>query len=407
METENKVTLKRDISLYLLIFYGLGNILGAGIYVLVGKIAGISGIYTPISFIVACIVVLFTALSYSELSARFPYSAGEALYAKHAFNSKYISIFIGIIIALSGILSSATIIHGFNGYISNFFDLPTTLTAILLLIALTVIAILGIGKSVKFATILTLVEIFGLLIIVFIGVENIEFKNVEIKEFIPPFEISIWYTISLGAFLAFYAFIGFEDMVNVAEEVKEPEKNMPKAIIITLIVSTTLYMLVATISVLAITPEILSKSDAPLADVYRTLTNKEPVILSIIGMFAVINGALIQIIMVSRLLYGMGMNKWIPSIFTKVNEKTRTPIFATVFASVVILIFTLWLPIVTLASLTSFFIFIVFTLMNLALIKIKLKSPTPEGIINIPFWVPTLGIIINLVLLFIQIFSVI
>lgn len=407
METENKVTLKRDISLYLLIFYGLGNILGAGIYVLVGKIAGISGIFAPISFIIACIVVLFTALSYAELSARFPYSAGEALYAKHAFNSKYISIFIGIIIALSGILSSATIIHGFNGYISNFFDLPSTLTAILLLIVLTVIAILGIGKSVKFATILTLVEIFGLLIIVFIGVENIEFKNVEIKEFIPHFEISIWYTISLGAFLAFYAFIGFEDMVNVAEEVKEPAKNMPKAIIITLIVSTTLYILVATISVLAIAPEILSKSDAPLADVYRTLTNKEPIVLSIIGMFAVINGALIQIIMVSRLLYGMGMNKWIPSIFTKVNEKTRTPIFATVFASIVILIFTLWLPIVTLASLTSFFIFIVFTLMNLALIKIKLKSPTPEGIINIPFWIPTLGIIVNVLLLCIQIFSVV
>ncbi len=407
METENKVTLKRDISLYLLIFYGLGNILGAGIYVLVGKIAGISGIFAPISFIVACIVVLFTALSYSELSARFPYSAGEALYAKHAFNSKYISIFIGIIIALSGILSSATIIHGFNGYISNFFDLPSTLTAILLLSILTIVAILGIGKSVKFATILTLVEIFGLLIIVFVGVENIEFKNVEIKAFIPSFEISIWYTISLGAFLAFYAFIGFEDMVNVAEEVKEPEKNMPKAIIITLIVSTTLYILVATISVLAIAPEILSKSDAPLADVYRTLTNKEPIILSIIGMFAVINGALIQIIMVSRLLYGMGMNKWIPSIFTKINERTRTPIIATVFASVVILIFTLWLPIVTLASLTSFFIFIVFTLMNLALIKIKLKSPTPEGIINIPFWIPTLGIIVNLVLLCIQIFSVV
>ena len=407
MRTENKVTLKRDISLYLLVFYGLGNILGAGIYVLVGKIAGLSGIYTPVSFIIACIVVLFTALSYSELSARFPYSAGEALYAKHAFNSKYISIFIGIIIALSGILSSATIIHGFNGYISNFFDLPTTLTAILLLVILTIIAILGIGKSVKFATILTLVEIFGLLIIVFIGVENIEFTNVEIKEFIPPFEISIWYTISLGAFLAFYAFIGFEDMVNVAEEVKEPAKTMPKAIIITLIVSTVLYMLVATISVLAIPPETLSKSDAPLADVYRTLTNKEPVILSIIGIFAVINGALIQIIMVSRLLYGMGMNKWIPSLFTKVNEKTRTPIFATVFASVIILIFTLWLPIVTLASLTSFFIFIVFTLMNLALIKIKLKSSRPEGVVNIPLWVPVIGIIVNLALLFIQIFSVV
>ena len=403
----NKVSLKRDISLYLLVFYGLGNILGAGIYVLIGEIAGISGLFTPISFIVACVVVLFTALSYAELSSRFPYSAGEALYAKHAFNSKNLSLIIGLIIALSGILSSATIIHGFNGYISNFVDLPQTLTSVLLVISLCVIAIIGIGKSVKFASFLTLIEIIGLLLIVYAGSDNIDIKQVNIEQFLPSFELSIWYSISLGAFLAFYAFIGFEDMVNVAEEVKEPTKTMPRAIVIALIVSTILYMVVAIISIIAIEPSQLSKSSAPLADVYRVLTQEEPIILSFIGMFAVINGALIQIIMVSRILYGMSNNDWLPKVFSSVNETTRTPIFSTVVASLTVLIFTLWLPIITLASLTSFFIFIIFTLMNLALIKIKLKDPNPQGVICYPMWIPILGIIVNLILLFIQIFSVV
>jgi amino acid transporter len=402
-----KILLKRDISLFMLVFYGLGNILGAGIYVLIGKISGIADIYTPFSFIIAAIVVLFTALTYAELSSRFPYSAGEALYAKKAFNSKYLSITIGFMIALSGILSSATILHGFYGYISTFIELSETLSSILIVIILCFIAILGIGKSVKFASILTCVEIFGLLFILFVGIENIPLNEIDINKFIPDLKISIWYSISIGAFLAFYAFIGFEDMVNVAEEVKEPTKTMPKAILIALVISTILYILVAIISILAISPSELSKSSAPLADVYTKLTNKEPILLSFIGMFAVINGALIQIIMVSRLFYGMGENNWLPKIFSSINEKTRTPIFSTIIASLLVLIFTLWLPIITLASLTSFFIFVIFTLMNLALIKIKKREANPEGVLVYPVWIPILGVIVNISLLIIQLFSII
>ncbi len=402
-----KVLLKRDISLIMLVFYGLGNILGAGIYVLIGKVSGIADIYTPFSFLLAAFIVLFTSLTYAELSSRFPYSAGEALYAKKAFNSKYLSIIIGFMIALSGILSSATILHGFYGYVSTFISIPKTLSSISLIIILCIIAILGIAKSVKFAAILTCVEIFGLLFILFIGFENINFNEVSMVNFIPDFKISIWYTISIGAFLAFYAFIGFEDMVNIAEEVKEPTKTMPKAIIIALIVSTMLYILVTIVSILAINPSELSKSVAPLADVYSKLTNKEPILLSFIGMFAVINGALVQIIMVSRLFYGMGENNWLPKIFSNINKKTRTPIFSTVVASFLVLIFTLWLPIVTLASLTSFFIFIIFTLMNLSLIKIKREVPNPEGVLVYPIWIPMVGVIVNVSLLIIQLFSII
>jgi len=402
---EKKIDLKRDITLTLLVFYGLGNILGAGIYVLIGQIAGISGMYIIFSFLLACIIIFFTALTYAELSSRFPFSAGEALYAKEAFNSKSLSITIGLIISLTGILSSATILHGFNGYISHFIELSPYVTSTVVIIVLCIVCILGIGHSVKVASVFTLIEVFGLLYIIFIGFDKIPMDTVEIATLIPPFEISAWYMISLGAFLAFYAFIGFEDMVNVAEEVENPTKNMPKAIIIVLFVSTFLYILVAFVSVIAIEPRMLAKSTSPLADVYVKLTNEDPVLLSFIGMFAVINGALIQIIMVSRVFYGMSMNKWIPNIFSKVNETTRTPVSATIFASVSILIFTLWLPILTLANLTSFLIFIIFTLMNVALIKIKMQRQAPERIISYPLYIPIIGILINVSMISIQFIS--
>ncbi|QOP41495.1 APC family permease [Sulfurimonas marina] len=399
--------LKRDITLPLLVFYGLGNILGAGIYVLVGKVASISGYYAPLSFIIACIVVFFTALSYSELSSRFPYSAGEALYSKEAFNSNILSISIGAMIALSGILSSATIVNGVNGYISNMIELPSWFISVFIILMLCITAMIGIAKSVKIAALLTIAELLGLFIIIYFGLINIEFTTIQYEKFIPNFELSSFYIISLGAFLAFYAFIGFEDIVNIAEEVKTPTKTLPRAIMLSLLISTLLYFLVALISILAIEPKVLSNSQAPLADVYEALTNNEPYLLTIISSLAVINGALVQIIMVSRLLYGMANNNLLPKIFSSINEKTSTPIFSTVVASVLVLIFALWLPIITLASLTSFFIFIIFTIMNISLIKIKLQQKKrEENIINYPLIVPILGTVINLILLITQLSSI-
>ena len=355
----------------------------------------------------ACIVVLFTALSYAELSSKFPFSAGEALYAQKAFNSKTLSTIIGIMIALSGILSSATIVNGFNGYISAFINLPNWLISIFLVSILCFTAIIGISKSVIIAALFTIIEMFGLLIIIYYGFTHIEFTKVDYSNFVPTFEINSFYVITLGAFLAFYAFIGFEDIVNVAEEVKDPSYTLPRAIIISLIVSTALYFLVAVISILAIEPNILATSIAPLADVYKTLTNNEPVLLATIGAFAVVNGALIQIIMVSRLFYGMANNDLLPKIFAKINTKTSTPVFSTIVATILVLIFAFWLPIVTLASLTSFFIFIIFTLMNISLIKIKKSNENYESKIDFPIIIPIIGTIVNVVLLVVQISSLI
>ncbi|HHE05809.1 MAG TPA: amino acid permease, partial [Epsilonproteobacteria bacterium] len=334
-----------------------------------------------------------------------PVSAGEAVYIYEGLGSQKLSILVGLAIALSGMLSSATIIHGFYGYTSTFLEIPEFVLSIFLVSTLTLVAIWGIGESVKVASLLTLLEVFGLTLVIYVALPHITIDAQTLHMLTPPLDLVIINSIVLGAFLAFYAFIGFEDMVNIAQEVKEPSKTMPRAIVIVLLVSTLLYVLVAWVSIALVSAEELSSTTAPLAMVYEQATGSKAVILSFIGMFAVINGALIQIIMVSRILYGMSAKGWMPKFLGVVNTKTATPINATIATALMILILTLILPLLTLAQLTSFVIFIVFTLVNLALIKIKVKDPDPKDVKIYPIWIPVIAIILNLVMLSFQIVS--
>ncbi|MDH3343424.1 MAG: APC family permease, partial [Gammaproteobacteria bacterium] len=180
-------------------------------------------------------------------------------------------------------------------------------------------------------------------------------------------------------------------MVNVAEEVNNPQRNMPRAILLAVIISTLLYAGVAIVAVLLVEPQQLATSSAPLADVYTAATGKPPVMVSMIGVFAVVNGALIQMIMASRLLYGMGSRQWLPAWFAKIHIATRTPLNSTVVIAFLILFFATLFPMVTLAEITSSLILIVFALINLALIKIKKKQPAPDGVRVFSVWVPRLG----------------
>jgi len=219
-----QIKLSRDIGVFLLLFYGLGNILGAGIYVLVGKVAGISGYFTVFAFLLACIIALFTALSYMELASRYPVSAGAAVYIQEGIGFKPLSIGFGILIMSAGLFSAATISHGFAGYLSQFIRVDEQVAIVLLIVVLVGISIKGIKASVMTATILTLIEIFGLLMIIYYGFGEITDPSVSYIEFIPRFDYLEVSVIFSGAFLAFYAFIGFEDIVNIAEEVKEPAR---------------------------------------------------------------------------------------------------------------------------------------------------------------------------------------
>jgi len=383
--------LKRSLSLVQITFYGLGTILGAGIYVLVGKVAESAGLYAPMAFVIAALLAGFTGLSYAELAARHPKSAGEAVYVQDGLRFRPLSILVGFLIILTGIVSAATIANGFVGYLHVFIAVPDWLAITLLVLALGGLAAWGISESVMAASLITLIEVGGLLLILVVAGDNFATLPARLPELLPPPDAAVWQGILLGAFLAFYAFIGFEDMVNVAEEVKDPTRILPRAILLTIAVSTVLYLLVALVAVLALPPAELSQSRAPLALIWERATGSPPVVIGLISLFAVVNGALIQIIMSARVLYGMSREGWLHAIFGRVHRRTRTPLVSTAVVTALVLVLALWLPIVTLAKATSFIILVVFALINLSLVRIKRRHPRPESIRTWPMAVPVAG----------------
>lgn len=394
--------LSREVGVVLLLFYGLGNILGAGIYVLVGKVIGIAGYFSVFSFLLACAIAIFTAFSYMELASRYPVSAGAAVYIKEGLGSIPLSLVFGLLMATAALISAATIAHGFAGYVGQLIEVDKEVAMLLLICALVVIAISSIKISVVFASVLTVFEIIGLLMIIYYGFDKITNPMIAFSEFVPSFKVSDISILFLGTFLAFYAFLGFEDMVNIAEEVKEPSKAFPIAIVLALFIATLLYILIVLVALETLSLEELKNSNAPFADIYKSLTGAEPLLISMIGSVAVINGALIQIIMASRIIYGMASNGWLPSFLSKVSLQTKTPIVSTLFVGLVTIVFSFVFDIVALASYTSMLILVVFILVNISLIKIKLSGPVPKGIVEIPLWVPLCGVGLNFFLLIMQ-----
>ena len=386
----NKPELIRRLSLPLLIFYGIGTILGAGIYVLVGKVAGEAGIYTPFSFMLASLLAAFSAFSYAELAARFPRSAGEAIYIEEGFGIKQLSIVVGLMIVSVGIISVATLAHGFAGYLNVFFEIPEPVIVISLVLFVGLVCGWGINQSVMIASVMTIVEIIGLLIILYVGRDAFTLVPIKIPEMIPPLDASIWAGIFMGSFIAFYAYLGFEDIVNVAEEAIKPRINIPLAIIISLIVTTLFYILISVVAVLLMSPQELALSNAPLAMLYETTTGQSPVVITIISLISVINGALIQVIMASRVLYGMSRKKWLPAKLGEVNATTHTPLIATIIIIFFVLLFALSFPLLSLAKITSFITLIIFMIINFALVKIKYSHKNYDGF-KVPIAVPLIG----------------
>ena len=386
----NKPELIRRLSLPLLIFYGIGTILGAGIYVLVGKVAGEAGFYTPFSFMLASLLAAFSAFSYAELAARFPRSAGEAIYIEEGFGIKQFSIAVGLMIVSVGIVSVATLAHGFAGYLNVFFEIPEPVIVISLVLFVGLVCGWGINQSVMIASVMTIVEIIGLLIILYVGRDAFTLFPTKIPEMIPPLDGSIWAGIFMGSFIAFYAYLGFEDIVNVAEEAIKPRINIPLAIIISLIVTTLFYLLISVVAVLLISPQELALSNAPLAMLYETTTGQSPVVITIISLISVINGALIQVIMASRVLYGMSRKQWLPEKIGEINATTHTPLIATIIIVSFVLFFALVFPLLSLAKITSFITLIIFMSINFALVKIKYSHKDYDGFM-VPIAVPLIG----------------
>ncbi|MFX1587975.1 MAG: APC family permease [Promethearchaeota archaeon] len=404
-EVKKSPKLKRRVSLFALTIYGVGNVLGAGIYALIGQVVGITGNLSWLAFILAAVTGAFTGLSYAELSAMYPKSAAEFVYTEEAFKVRILSFILGWIIIFSGIFSAATVALGFAGYISELlgFDLAVIkiIFAIALILELSIINFIGIKTSTWTNIIFTLIEAFGLIFIIIIGIPK--FGSVNYFE-LPTLSVM---PIFSAVALIFFAYIGFEDIANIAEEVKEPQKNLPKAIIYSIIITTILYCLTA-FSVVSIADyKLIADSEAPLNYVARiAIGDVGGIIISFVALFATANTVLIMLIVTSRMMYGMARDKALPEPLSKISRTYRTPTISVLLTMIFAIIPIFFGDIEIVAQATVFGVLITFFLVNISLIGLRRSQPDAQR----PFklkpsisWVPIialLGAIICLALLF-------
>ena len=400
-----RAELKRTLGLPMLICYGVGTMVGGGFYALTGKVAGEAGMLLPWALLAASVVAFVSALAFGELSARMPYSAGEAYYVKQAFGKQWLATGVGWMVIATGVVSAATLSVAFAGILQRFVELPEWIAILGMVLLLGLVTAWGIQESAWMALVITLIETGGLIFVLVAGSQHLTDVPDRWAELIPRWELSPWWGIMLGAYLAFYSFIGFEDLVNLAEEVKEPERNMPRAIIISLAITSVLYFLVGTVTVLAVSQEDLMQADSPLSLVFADRRFAASA-LAFIGMLAGVNGALVQVVMASRVLYGLAKNGNAPEIFRRVNARTRTPLEATLLISLVVLGLAWWFPLTSLAKATSAILLVVFTLVNLSLWKLKATEPeSPAGAPNYPRWLPLFGALLCIAFLLMQLVS--
>jgi amino acid transporter len=389
------------LSLPLLVLYGLGVTIGAGIYVLIGATAGRAGMHAPMAFILSAVAMGFSAASFAEMSTRFPVSAGEAAYVRAGLGSRRLAMATGLLVVLSGLVSSAAITIGGIGYLRQFLPLAEPVLIVAVLLILGGAAAWGVLESVSFAALFTVIEILGLVAIIVAGLWSDPAMLSRLPEVVPAAgDGAAWLAIASTSLLAFFAFIGFEDLVNMAEEARDPGRDMPRAIFMTLVGATLIYVLVVFVAVNAVPREELAGSSAPLSLVFERLTGASPAVITAVAIVATLNGVIVQIIMATRVLYGLSTQGDLPAWLGVVHPRTRTPLRATVLVVSLVLTMALFLPLQQLAEWTSTIVLTVFSLVNLALLRLKLTGrATAPAPFRVPVVVPLLGFVVSVLLL--------
>jgi basic amino acid/polyamine antiporter, APA family len=386
---ELPAALRRRLGLPLLVLYGTGITIGAGIYVLIGAVAGHAGVYAPWSFGLAAVVMALTVASYAELSTRFPVSGGDAAYVRAAFRSRLGSTLTGLLTIVIGVVSSSAVTLGSAGYIKQFVDLPLSLIVVAVVLALGAVAAWGILESVLLASLFTLIEVGGLLAIIGAAIR----AGLPIVFAPPPMEAGALSGIAFASLLAFFAFVGFEDLANVVEEAKVPHRDIPRAMVLTLLISTILYVAVAAVAISAVSIARLSSSPAPLSLVFRELAGVSPTTISAIAIVATLNTILAQMTMAARVIYGMARQGDLPGLLGRVQSRTATPLLATALIVASVIALALAIPFEQLAEGTSLATLVVFALVNLALLRLRHRRvQTPGPHVRVPIWVPAVGL---------------
>ncbi|AXI43921.1 APC family permease [Sulfitobacter sp. SK011] len=400
--SEQTVHLKRSIGLTGLVLYGLGVTIGAGIYVLVGETIVRAGSYAPAAFLISAIVMGFTAASFAELSGRVPRAAGEAVYVEHAFGIGWLTVVVGLAVLAEAMIAAAAIAVGSAGYVAELIALPRELLVICIVLLMAMIAAWGIRESVAIAGAMTLVEVLGLLVIIYFGLANDPGSlNALPPALLPsPTDLPAMSGVLAASMIAFFAFIGFDDVVNLVEEAKNPAKIMPWAIGITLLTVTVLYILVSFVAAQNISVEEFGATSAPVSLLFERLTGLPPLAITLVAIIATMNGVVIILIMAARVAYGMAQEGRLPAWIGAVSPLTQTPLRATVIVTAIVLVLAIFTPLDTLAETSSEVILAIFLTINLALVWFKIKKiPTPPGAFKVSIVFPILGAVLCLALL--------
>jgi len=391
-QSQSTSGLRRRLGLPLLVLYGVGITIGAGIYVLIGAVAGRSGIHSHWAFVIAAVVMALTVASYAEMATRYPVSAGEAAYVRAAFHSRTLSTATGLLSLVTGIVAAAAVTLGGVGYVRQVMALPPAYLAVAIVLILGVVAAWGILESVVLAGLFTLIETGGLVLLIAAAVHSdISFAPMLLS--VPPISAPVLSGIAFSSLLAFFAFVGFEDLANIVEEAKLPHRDIPLAMLLTLLITSVLYVLVAAVAVSAVAPAELAGSAAPLSLVFRKVAGISPATFNAIAVVATLNTILAQMTMASRVVYGMARQGDLPNILGRVDARTGTPLIATALVMAMVMVLALAFPLERLAEGTSIATLATFALVNLSLLRIKARgivSDAPH--IRVGIWVPALGL---------------
>ncbi len=381
------MSLERSVSLRQAITYGVSVIIGAGIFTLIGLAAGITGNYLWLAFVIAGIVAALTAFTYAHLSSKFPKEAAESVYLLKATNNRGIAFFAGHLSFITALFSAATVAYGFASYFKLFFDLPAVIVSAGLIIILSIVNLLGIQESMKFNILMTVITIFGLGAIIitglpFVGSVNL-FEGINGGLLFDNFS-TLGITLFPAIALIFFAFLGFEELANISEEIKNPKKSLPIAILVSLTIATIIYILVSIVAVSVVPPAALAAAanpnvpltQGPLALVADTALPGMGWVLSIVALCATASTLLALLVVSSRILYGMGEQNLLPKILFKTNNKTHTPHYAVFLVMIVAVIFSLISDLEILGNISTLGVFLLFFLAHISLLMINIKETT-------------------------------
>jgi APA family basic amino acid/polyamine antiporter len=378
--------LKREIGLLEAIFYGVGVILGAGVFALIGQAAGLAGNSLWVSFAISAFIAVFTGLSYAELSAMYPKTAAEFVYIKKAYGSDFWAFIISWLLIFTGVVAVATVSLGFSGYFLELLGQPqgqaTILIAMGLIVFLSFINFYGIKESSKLNIIFVVMQMFGLVMIIILGLWKIT-TTANVSYFEAPKGLT---GIFSATTLVFFAYLGFEDVVNISEETKTPKKLIPIALMLSIIITTLIYILISISVVNLASWQELAASPAPLAlAASKVLGDKGFILVSISALFATTSTSLILIVAFSRMMYGMAREGAFPKVLSRIHSKRGTPHVAIITVMILSMIFVLIGDIGSVARITSLGSLIAFTAVNLSLIHLRFMRPEMRRPFKTPF----------------------